>query len=54
MKKAGIRSIIVKKFRPPPSKEKVEEREHTIKRAFSTPTDPPKMGWQYYVDSHAS
>ena len=38
MKKAGIRSIIVKKFRPTPSKEKVEERENMIKRDFSTTT----------------
>ncbi|OAK71407.1 integrase [Lederbergia galactosidilytica] len=38
MKKAGIRSIIVKKFRPTPSKEKVVERENIIKRDFSTTT----------------
>src|SRR5690625_5355621 len=36
MKKAGIQSIIVKKFRPTPSSEKVEERENIIKRDFST------------------
>ncbi len=36
MKKAGIQSIIVKKFRPTSSKEKVEERENIIKRDFST------------------
>ncbi|WP_442946280.1 IS3 family transposase [Oceanobacillus sp. MO10714A] len=38
MKKAGIRSITVKKFRPTPSKEKVEERENILKRDFSTTT----------------
>ncbi|KGX83783.1 integrase, partial [Pontibacillus litoralis JSM 072002] len=38
MKKADIRSIIVKKFRPTPSKEKVEERENIINRDFSTTT----------------
>ena len=38
MKKAGIQSITVKKFRPTPSKEKVEERENIIKRDFSTTT----------------
>ena len=38
MKKAGIRSIVVKKFRPTPSKDKVEERENIIKRNFSTTT----------------
>src|SRR5699024_1193539 len=36
MKKSGIQSIIVKKFRPTPSSEKVEERENIIKRDFST------------------
>ncbi|MCM3742471.1 IS3 family transposase [Oceanobacillus luteolus] len=36
MKKAGIQSIIVKKFRPTPSKEKVEERENILKRDFTT------------------
>ncbi|MCU9600882.1 IS3 family transposase [Pallidibacillus thermolactis] len=36
MKEAGIQSIIVKKFRPTPSKEKVEERENIINRDFST------------------
>ncbi|MDY0406672.1 IS3 family transposase [Virgibacillus sp. 179-BFC.A HS] len=38
MKVADIRSIIVKKFRPTPSKEKVEERENIINRDFSTTT----------------
>ncbi|WP_204671902.1 IS3 family transposase [Gracilibacillus alcaliphilus] len=38
MKEAGIRSIIVKKFRPTPSKEKVEERENIMNRDFSTTT----------------
>src|SRR5690625_2558053 len=38
MKEAGIRSITVKKFRPTPSKEKVEERENILKRDFSTTT----------------
>jgi len=38
MKKADIQSIIVKKFRPTASKEKVEERENIINRDFSTTT----------------
>src|SRR5690625_2612574 len=38
MKKAGIRSITVKKFRPTPSKEKVVERENILERDFSTKT----------------
>ena len=38
MKKADIRSIIVKKFRPTPSKEKVAERENIINRDFTTTT----------------
>ena len=36
MKKADIKSIIVKKFRPTPSKEKVVERENILQRDFST------------------
>lgn len=36
MKDTGIQSIIVKKFRPTPSKEKVEERENILNRDFST------------------
>ncbi|GEN29818.1 transposase InsO family protein [Cerasibacillus quisquiliarum] len=38
MKKAGLRSIIVKKFRPTSSKQKVVERENILKRDFSTKT----------------
>lgn len=38
MKKTDIRSIIVKKFRPTPSKEKVAERENIINRDFTTTT----------------
>ncbi|MBG9983255.1 IS3 family transposase [Aerococcaceae bacterium DSM 111020] len=38
MKKVGIRSIIVKKFRPTASKQKIEGRENIIKRDFSTTT----------------
>lgn len=38
MSAAGIRSIIVKKFRPTPSKEKVVERENILKRDFTTTT----------------
>src|SRR5690625_2165024 len=38
MKKANIRSIIVKTFRPTPSKEKVVERENILQRDFSTKT----------------
>ena len=38
MKKANIRSITVKKFRPTPSKEKVVERENILDRDFSTKT----------------
>src|SRR5690606_30382670 len=36
MNEAGIQSIIVKKFRPTPSKEKVEERENILNRDSST------------------
>src|SRR5690625_7355132 len=36
MKKAGIKSITVKKFRPTTSKHKIEERENIIKRDFTT------------------
>lgn len=36
MKNLGIRSIIVKKFRPTSSKSKVESRENVLKRDFST------------------
>ena len=38
MKEAGIRSIVVKKFRPTPSKEKVVERDNLLDRDFSTET----------------
>src|SRR5699024_12560359 len=38
MKKVGIKSITVKKFRPTPSKEKVAERENILQRDFSTQT----------------
>jgi len=38
MKKAGIKSITEKKFRPTPSKEKVVERENILQRDFSTKT----------------
>src|SRR5699024_3816207 len=36
MKKAGIRSIIVKKFRPTSSKEVIVKRENLLKQDFST------------------
>lgn len=36
MKKAGIRSIEKKKYRPPPLNEKVLERENILNRDFST------------------
>lgn len=36
MKKANIRSITVKKFRPTSSKEKIVERENILDRDFST------------------
>src|SRR5699024_11883981 len=36
MKKANIKSIIVKKFRPTSSNEKVVERENILQRDFST------------------
>jgi putative transposase len=42
MKKAGIQSIIVKKFRPAPSKEKVVERENILNRDFSTKSNNEK------------
>jgi len=38
MKKADIRSITVKKYRPYPSKEKVVERENVLEQDFSTNT----------------
>src|SRR5699024_10868930 len=38
MKKANIRSITAKKFRPTPSKEKIVERENILKRDFETTT----------------
>ena len=38
MKKANIRSITVKKFRPTQSKEKIVERENILDRNFSTET----------------
>lgn len=38
MKKANIRSITTKKFRPTPSKEKIVERENILKRDFETTT----------------
>lgn len=38
MRKLNIKSIIIKKFRPHPSKNKVEARENVLKRDFSTTT----------------
>lgn len=38
MKKENIRSIVTKKFKPTPSKEKVMERENILKRDFMTTT----------------
>ena len=38
MKKLGIKSIIIKKFRTHSSKQKIEERENLLKRDFSTTT----------------
>ncbi|OWZ82637.1 IS3 family transposase [Natranaerobius trueperi] len=38
MKKAGIRSIVRKKFKPYPNKQKVVERENILKQDFSTKT----------------
>lgn len=38
MKKAGIRSYIVKKYRPTPTQQPVEARENIIKQDFSTTT----------------
>jgi putative transposase len=38
MKKLGIRSIIIKKYRPSSSKRKIEEQENILKRDFSTTT----------------
>jgi len=38
MKEAGIPSIVVKKFRPTPSKEKVIERDNLLERDFLTKT----------------
>src|SRR5690606_36789265 len=42
MKKAGIQSIIVKKLRPAPSKEKVVERENILNRDFFTKSNNVK------------
>src|SRR5690625_4991399 len=44
MKKANIRSITVKKFRPTPSKEKIVDRENILDRDFSTKTINEKWG----------
>jgi putative transposase len=38
MKKLGIKSIIIKKYRPSSSKRKIEEQENILKRDFSTTT----------------
>jgi len=38
MKKAGIKTVIVKRFRPTPSKEKIVERENLLERDFTTNT----------------
>src|SRR5690606_11381166 len=38
MKKEGIRSIVIKKYRPTPSKETVIERENILASDFSTTT----------------
>ena len=38
MKKLGIKSIIIKRFRPYSSKEKIQERENILKQDFSTTT----------------
>lgn len=38
MKKLGIRSIIVKKYRPTSSKKKIEAQENVLKRDFNTTT----------------
>lgn len=38
MKKLGIRSIITRKFRPMPSKQKIEEKENVLNRDFEAKT----------------
>jgi transposase InsO family protein len=38
MREANIRSIVVKKFRPTPSKGRILERENVLKRDFKTTT----------------
>ena len=38
MKKLGIKSIIIKKYRPTSSKRKIEEQENVLKRDFKTTT----------------
>jgi transposase InsO family protein len=38
MKKLGIKSIIIKKYRPSPSKRKIVEMENVLKRDFKTTT----------------
>jgi transposase InsO family protein len=49
MKRAGIRSITKKKYRPYPSKEKVLQLENLLKRDFSTQTINEKWVGRYYV-----
>lgn len=38
MKKLGIKSIIIKKYRPTPSKKRIEEQENVLKRDFNATT----------------
>ncbi len=47
MKRAGIRSITEKKYRPYPSKEKVVQLTNLLKRDFSTQTINEK--WVAYI-----
>jgi putative transposase len=47
MRKAEVRSIVKKKYKPYPSKEKIVERENLIRRDFSTKTINEK--WVAYI-----
>ncbi len=38
MRKAGIRSNIIKKYRPTPTQKPVEERENVLEQDFTTKT----------------
>ena len=49
MKKLGIKSIIIKKYRPASSTRKIEEQENILKRDFSTTTINEKWVTDFVV-----